>query len=86
MNGEIIAAARRTPGHVIGDGTSATKQLAEDPRCGMGDEKVMTRIQLEAQADMTLHRVNVTVEAVPEANEVVMLRCTANLSTGGTCS
>lgn len=90
VNGELIAATRRTPGHVVGDGQSTVKQLVDevnkDPRRGIGHEKVMTRIELDAQADMMLARLNYTTESVPDKDEVVMLRSTANLSTGGTAT
>lgn len=90
VNGELVAATKRTPGHVIGDGKSTVKQLVDvvnlDPRRGVGHEKVMTRLNLDAQADMMLARVAMTAESVPAANQVVMLRSTANLSTGGTAT
>lgn len=90
VNGELIAATRRTPGHVVGDGQSTVKQLVDevnkDSRRGIGHEKVMTRLALDAQADMMLARLNYTTESVPNKGEVVMLRSTANLSTGGTAT
>jgi cyanophycin synthetase len=90
VNGELVAATRRTPGHVVGDGRQTVKQLVEltnqDPRRGIGHEKVMTRIELDAQADMMLARAGLTVDSVPAAGQTVLLRSTANLSTGGTAS
>jgi cyanophycin synthetase len=88
VNGELVAATRRMPGHVVGDGRSSVKALVDavnqDPRRGVGHEKVMTRIYLDAQADMMLARQGMTVDSVPEAGLTVLLRSTANLSTGGT--
>jgi cyanophycin synthetase len=90
VNGELVAATRRTPGHVVGDGKSTVRQLVDivnqDPRRGVGHEKVMTRIVLDEQADMMLARVNMTPDSVPAKDQVVMLRSTANLSTGGTAT
>ncbi len=90
VNGELVAATRRTPGHVVGDGVATVKQLIDlvnqDPRRGVGHEKVMTRIELDEQAEMMLARVNLTAESVPAKDQVVMLRSTANLSTGGTAT
>jgi cyanophycin synthetase len=90
INGELIAATRRTPGHVVGDGTSTIAQLVEvvnqDPRRGIGHEKVLTRLVLDAQAQMMMGRVGMTADSVPPAGEVVYLRSTANLSTGGTAT
>lgn len=90
VGGELIAATRRTPGQVVGDGTASVRALVarvnEDPRRGIGHEKVMTRIELDAQADMMLARQGLTVDSVPAAGQVVPLRSTANLSTGGTAT
>ena len=90
VNGELVAATRRTPGHVIGDGNSTIAQLVEvvnaDPRRGVGHEKVLTRIELDAQATMMMERIGYTATSVPKADEIVYLRSTANLSTGGTAT
>ena len=90
VNNELVAATRRTPGHVVGDGSSTIAQLVEvvnqDPRRGIGHEKVLTRLVLDAQAEMMMERVNYTATSVPQAGETVFLRSTANLSTGGTAT
>ncbi len=90
VNGELVAATRRTPGHVVGDGTSSVLQLIEvvnrDPRRGIGHEKVLTRLEMDAQAEKMLERVGMSAQSVPAAGEVVYLRSTANLSTGGTAT
>ncbi len=90
VNGELVAATRRTPGHVVGDGVHTIKQLVdlvnEDPRRGVGHEKVLTRIELDAQAQKMLERENLTAESVPAVDRIVYLRSTANLSTGGTAT
>jgi cyanophycin synthetase len=86
----LIAATRRTPGRVIGDGTHTIRELVDvvnrDPRRGVGHEKVMTRLELDAQADMMLARQNLTPDSVPDPEQIVLLRSTANLSTGGTAT
>lgn len=90
VNGELIAATRRTPGHVVGDGRRSIAELVEavnqDPRRGVGHEKVLTRLELDAQAVLMMERVGYTAESVPADDEVVYLRSTANLSTGGTAT
>ena len=90
VNGELVAATKRTPGHVVGDGTHTIRELVEivnqDPRRGIGHEKVLTRIELDAQAEMMMARVDVTADSVPEAGRIIYLRSTANLSTGGTAT
>ncbi|MBP8081247.1 MAG: cyanophycin synthetase [Arenimonas sp.] len=90
VNGELVAATKRTPGHVLGDGASTVSQLIEvvnqDPRRGVGHEKVLTRLELDAQAEMMLGRLGYDKDSVPRADEIVYLRSTANLSTGGTAT
>jgi cyanophycin synthetase len=90
VNGELVAATRRTPGHVVGDGTSTVRALVDkvnqDPRRGIGHAKVMTQIELDTQADIMLARVEMTVDSIPVKDQIVMLRSTANLSTGGTAT
>jgi len=90
VNGELVAATRRTPGHVVGDGEHTIVQLIDivnqDPRRGVGHEKVLTRLELDAQALKMLERVSLTPESVPTRGQAVYLRSTANLSTGGTAT
>jgi cyanophycin synthetase len=90
VNGDLVAATRRTPGHVIGDGEHTIVQLIEtvnqDPRRGVGHEKVLTRLELDAQAEKMLERAGLTAQSAPERGRVVYLRSTANLSTGGTAT
>ncbi len=90
VNGELVAATRRTPGHVVGDGEHTVAQLVEqvnqDPRRGVGHEKVLTRLEIDAQALKMLDRAGLTPASVPDAGQVVCLRSTANLSTGGTAT
>ncbi len=90
VNGELVAATRRTPGHVVGDGLHTVAQLIElvnqDPRRGVGHEKVLTRLELDTQAQKMLGRAGLQADSVPEAGRIVSLRSTANLSTGGTAT
>lgn len=88
VNGELLAAAKRVPGHVVGDGERSIEALVDevnaDPRRGVGHEKVLTRLEFDHQAERLLADLGYTRETVPENGEVVYLRNTANLSTGGT--
>ena len=90
VNGELVAATRRTPGHVIGDGKTSVAELVEivnqDPRRGVGHEKVLTRLNLDREAEMMLARKGYIASSVPAADELVYLRSTGNLSTGGTAT
>ena len=88
VDGELIAVAKRVPGHVVGDGVRTVEQLVEavnaDPRRGIGHEKVLTRLEFDHQAERLLAKKGWTRQSVPPADEVVYLRSTGNLSTGGT--
>jgi cyanophycin synthetase len=88
VDGRLIAVAERVPGHVVGDGIHTIEELVEitnrDPRRGIGHEKVLTRLELDHQAERCLRARGLMPASVPEATEVVRLRLTGNLSTGGT--
>ena len=90
INGELIAATRRTPGRVIGDGVHSIRELIEiinqDPRRGVGHEKVMTRLELDGQAEVMLARQDLNPDSTVPLGQIVLLRSTANLSTGGTAT
>ncbi len=88
VDGKLVAAAKRMPGHVVGDGEHTIAELVDivnqDPRRGVGHEKVLTRLEFDHQADRLLQQKGYDRSTVPPAGEVVFLRSTANLSTGGT--
>lgn len=88
INGELIAVAKRVPGHVVGDGTLTISELIDavnsDPRRGIGHEKVLTRLLIDDQANRLMALKGYAETTVLDAGEVFFLRSTGNLSTGGT--
>ncbi|MEL7451508.1 MAG: cyanophycin synthetase, partial [Pseudomonadota bacterium] len=88
VDGKLVAVAKRVPGHVVGDGEHTIEQLVEivnsDPRRGIGHEKVLTRIEFDAQAERLMKKAGVEKSTVLPPGEAFYLRTTANLSTGGT--
>ncbi len=88
VNNELVAVAKRVPGHVIGDGIHTIEQLVEvvnqDPRRGVGHEKVLTKLELDSQASRLMDEAGYNKDKVLEKEQVFYLRSTANLSTGGT--
>jgi cyanophycin synthetase len=88
VNDELVAVAKRVPGHVVGDGERTIAELVdivnEDPRRGIGHEKVLTRLDLDYQAERLMDKDSVDKDTVLPAGEAFYLRSTANLSTGGT--
>ena len=88
VNGKLIAAAKRTPAAVVGDGKSTIQQLIakvnEDPRRGIGHEKVLTSIKADKHTLDILKGRQLTLKSVLPAGETLYLKSTANISTGGT--
>lgn len=85
---KLVAAAKREPAHVKGDGTQNIQQLIDetnqDPRRGYGHENVLTQIDVDRDTTDLLEKLGYTLETVPNRGEIVYLKSTANLSTGGT--
>lgn len=88
INNVLVAAAKRTPAHVIGDGKSTVKELVakenKDPRRGYGHENVLTQITINDLTRTILAAKGYNEDTVPPKGEMVLLKDTANLSTGGT--
>ncbi|MEH6453932.1 MAG: cyanophycin synthetase, partial [Psychromonas sp.] len=88
VNGELVAVAKRVPGHVVGDGKKTISELIdqvnEDPRRGVGHEKVLTQLEMDTQAERLVEEAGYTPETILKKDEAFYLRSTANLSTGGT--
>ncbi|MES2903586.1 MAG: cyanophycin synthetase [Pseudomonadota bacterium] len=88
VDNELVAVAKRVPGHVVGDGRQTIAELIEevnsDPRRGVGHEKVLTRLELDFQARRLMGNAGYDEFTVLDAGQIFYLRDTANLSTGGT--
>lgn len=88
INNTFVAGALRTPAHVIGDGKSTVRELVdkvnEDPRRGYGHEKVLTQITINELTKTILESQGLTEDSVIPEGEKLILKDTANLSTGGT--
>lgn len=88
INYKFICAALRTPASVTGDGIHSIQWLIDetnrDPRRGYGHEKVLTQITIDGFTQKMLDDQNYTLDTVPAKGEQVLLKPTANLSTGGT--
>ena len=84
----VVAAARREPAQVVGDGVHTVAQLVEqvnaDPRRGEHHATVLSKIKLDAIALAVLADQGFTPDSVPPAGTMVLIRRNANLSTGGT--
>lgn len=88
INYKFICAALRTPAAVTGDGKNTIQYLIDetnkDPRRGYGHEKVLTQITIDQFTQKMLDEKGYTLDTIPAKDELVLLKPTANLSTGGT--
>ncbi|WP_298904405.1 cyanophycin synthetase [uncultured Psychroserpens sp.] len=88
INNKLVAAAIRTPAHVVGNGKSTVQELIDevnsDPRRGYGHEKVLTQITTNELTRKLIKDAGYTLDSVIAEGERLILKDTANLSTGGT--
>lgn len=88
VNNKLIAVAERTPAHIVGDGKSTIQQLIDktnsDPRRGYGHENVLTQITIDQQTERLIKAKKYKLETVLPKGEILYLKTTANISTGGT--
>jgi cyanophycin synthetase len=90
VGNQLVAAARREPPLVIGDGISSVQALVDqvnsDPRRGSGHATSLTKIRIDDIAISCLAEQHLTLDSVPGKGARVILRNNANLSTGGTAT
>ena len=88
INGKLVAAAKRKPAHIIGDGKSSIEELIKitnsDPRRGFGHEKALTKIAIDDMTERLLFLHKFSLDYQPRFKETIFLKTTANLSQGGT--
>ena len=90
VGNKMVAAARRDPPLVIGDGVHTVKELVDivnsDPRRGEGHATSLTKIRFDEIAIARLAVQGYTQDSIPVKGARVVLRNNANLSTGGTAT
>jgi cyanophycin synthetase len=88
INNKFVAAARRTPAMVMGDGESTIAELIErvnsDSERGEGHEKTLTKIKVDQITENILYAKRLNLISVLPLGEILFLKHTANLSSGGT--
>ncbi|WP_233237781.1 cyanophycin synthetase [Bordetella sp. LUAb4] len=86
----LVAAARRDPPQVSGDGTHTISELVAvvntDPLRGDGHATTLTKIRIDDIAKGVLAKQGYTPDSVPPVGARVVLRNNANLSTGGSAT
>ena len=87
IGNKLIAAARRDPPQVVGDGVHSVRELVDqvnlDPRRGKGHSTSLTKIRFDDIALASLATQGLQADSVPAPGQRVILRNNANLSTGG---
>ena len=88
INGKMVATAHRVPAHVIGNGKNTIQELIdkenENPLRGYGHENVLTEITIDHQTVRLIENEGYTLDSILPKDELLTLKTTANLSTGGT--
>ena len=87
IGGRMVAVAERVPAGVTGDGEHTVRELVEitneDPRRGIGHEKVLTKIKVDEVAEALVKKEGYALDDVPPEGVFVKLAATGNMSTGG---
>jgi cyanophycin synthetase len=90
IGNKLVAAARRDPPQVVGDGVHTVRELVNivnaDPRRGSGHSTSLTKIRFDDIAIARLALQDLEADSVPGKGQRVILRNNANLSTGGTAT
>lgn len=90
IGNKLVAAARRDPPQVVGDGVKTVRQLVDqvnlDPKRGSGHATSLTKIRIDDIAMRSLAAQGFTDNSVPPKGRRVNLRNNANLSTGGSAT
>jgi cyanophycin synthetase len=88
INYKFVAAAKRTPAMVTGDGILKIRELIDmvnlDPSRGDDHENTLTKIRIDASTEEILKYQDFSMDYVPPVGKNIYLKHTANLSTGGT--
>ena len=88
INFKFVAAAKRSPAQIIGNGNSTISELIEkvnqDPRRGYKHENILTRIELSKTTLELIEKQGYNLDSILPENKTLILKDTANLSTGGT--
>ncbi len=90
VGNQVVAAARRDPPMVVGDGVHTVRELIDqvnsDPRRGDGHATSLTRIHIDEIALARLGAQGYNTDSIPKKGVRVVLRNNANLSTGGSAT
>lgn len=84
---ETLAVLLRVPANVVGDGVHSVAELVamknNHPLRGDGSRTPLKKIALGEIEQLQLKEQGLTIESIPEKNQLVQLRANSNISTGG---
>lgn len=90
VGNKLVAAARRDPPIIVGDGTHTVRELVDivnsDPRRSDGHSTSLTKIRFDEVAVERLTQQGYDADVIPPLGARIALRDNANLSTGGTAT
>ncbi|MDX1948496.1 MAG: cyanophycin synthetase [Pirellulaceae bacterium] len=90
IGNKLVAAARRDPPQVRGDGWRTIRELVDeinrDPRRSDGHATMLSLIKLDPIAIRVLAEQGYSPESILPAGQIAVIRRNANLSTGGTAT
>lgn len=88
IGGQFAAACERKPPQVQGDGKSTVQALIDklnsDPRRGEGHDSDLTQVTIDESLLDVLKRQGFQLQSILKQGQTLLLRGTANLSSGGT--
>jgi cyanophycin synthetase len=88
INYKLVAIATRTPAMVMGDDSSCIQELIDqtnsDTRRGEDHENVLSKIIFDTATESILSKQKLTLNSILPIGEILFLKGTANLSSGGT--
>ncbi len=88
VNHKVVAVAKRMPAHVVGDGVHSVNELIakvnSDPKRGMHHNNYLTQISADETTFSMLAEKNLSLDSIIPPGQIIYLKNTANLSSGGT--
>lgn len=83
IDNELVAACKRIPAQVVGDGSSSIQELVDKKNEKKREQNPDNCIVIDAETNALLSDVGLSPESVPESNQTVQLKKVANISQGG---
>src|SRR5690625_127806 len=85
VDGEVVAATKRVPANVVGDGKQTIEQLINEKNKLRNDNPYLRTklIEIDDNLRKTLAKQDLDLSDIPEREERIYVRTVANISTGG---